>query len=62
MILQPSDFIISLSGNSMISQPGRAKAQTSEGKVQIIYGSKYNPLLLVLFGCKFITTSMMKIQ
>ena len=40
MILQPSDFIISLSGNSMISQPGRAKAR--EGKVQIIYGSKYN--------------------
>ena len=42
MILQPSDFIISLSGNSMISQPGRANAQTREGKVQIIYGSKYN--------------------
>ena len=42
MILQPSDFMISQSGNSMISQPGRAKAQTREGKVQIIYGSKYN--------------------
>ena len=34
MILQPSDF--------MISQPGRAKAQTREGKVQITYGGKYN--------------------
>ena len=42
MILQPSDFMISQSGNSTISQPGRAKAQNREGKVQIIYGGKYN--------------------
>ena len=49
MILQPSDFMISQSGNSMISQPGRAKAQTREGKVQIIYGSKNNLLPYIIY-------------
>ena len=72
MILQPSDFMISQSRNSMISQPGRTQAQTREGNLQIIYvytvccgkegQRQIHPLLLVLFGCKFIATSMMKIQ